>query len=133
MNRRSFMKPTRHHPWLLLWLVPYLFLSAFGEAFHQHPLYQEESAHTSLVGASAFLPAAAYQTASETVPHTHRASGLECLICSWSTQSAAHFATPQLYLPSSSTLARTAAVEAAHQSLSPLALRTRGPPLSSVV
>jgi len=116
----------------MLWLMPYLFLSAFGEAFHQHPL--DHATQSTLSSGIAFSASQSHQQiASDALPQSDRAASLECLICAWSAQSSAHLATLQVQLPITSAIAPTMAFDAALVSSFHLALRSRGPPFSSVV
>lgn len=69
LSRLFALSPRARQFWLVVWLMPYLFLSAAGEALHHHGAFTENGAKIGVVAHSDFQ------------------SNGECLVCQWQSQS----------------------------------------------
>lgn len=135
MSRLNYLHPIRRRPWLLLWMVPYLFLSAFGESLHQHPPNHAARGHQSTLMSSADAHSLQSPATAFTQPEQASSSSLssECLICAWSSQNSGCFASREGQAPIGITATDSHLALSHHSSSFLFRFHTRGPPLSRIV
>lgn len=132
---------TAKRPWLLLWLLPYLFLSMAGAGLHNHAPNAAHSgdwqaARTDTLAASVAAAASAPLTGAAVneqrpVDSTPRQSSHpDCLSCAWAAQSIGLLSAASLPTPHLSSLRLASRPRPALFRIARTARHNRGPPLS---
>ena len=116
----------RNRPWLLLWLLPYLFFGLASEGAHNHPL----NPSAALASSFTMTHAADCDTVAVANAVQGLAANLKCFVCDWALHSVGQLATPAHMLVLQPVLSVVAALDFRPVLTLFPSWHIRGPPLS---